>query len=43
MDNECAKKEDEQMEIIEAFAVKNKCYQEGVPRPNAAAWEAESW
>lgn len=30
------------MEIIEAFAAKNKCYQEGVPQPNAAAWEAES-
>lgn len=27
------------MEIIEAFAVKNKCYQGGVPQPNAAAWE----
>lgn len=27
---------------IEAFAVKNKCYQAGAPQPNAAAWEAKS-
>lgn len=30
------------MDIIEAFATKNRCYQEGAPQPNAAAWEAES-
>ena len=27
------------IEIIESFAAKNKCYQSGVPQPNAAAWE----
>lgn len=27
------------MEIIEAFAAKSKCYQEGVPQPNAAVRE----
>ena len=30
------------MDIIEAFAAKNRLYQGGVPHPNAAAWEAES-
>lgn len=27
------------MQIIEAFAAKNKCYQAGASQPNAAAWE----
>lgn len=27
------------MEIIEAFAAKNKCYQVAAPQPNAAARE----
>lgn len=30
------------MEIIEAFATKNRCYQVGAPQPNAAARGAES-
>ena len=27
------------MDIIEAFAAKNRRYQGGGPQPNAAAWE----
>ena len=27
------------MDIIEAFAAKNRRYQGGVPQPNAAEWE----
>ena len=32
--------EKEQMDIIEAFATENRCYQEGVPQPNAASERA---
>ena len=30
------------MEIIEAYATRNKCYHGGVPQPNAASREVES-